>query len=559
MPPTPPYTARDHRYAVQAYAEAMIAEAGAGGLARVIDITKPPYGAIADNPTINNRAVIQAALDSGAGAPIFIYVPTGTFYVWPEDAGDVYPGKDCLEIRYDNIRILGAGRKLSTISCLLAGGLDPNTNWEIVHIGPTPYVWRGNGLVLTGATRQNIHVSHLRITGNSPRNLATYPVWGAGVHVGESFPANVATGEGWDLTNKGIYVGNGNTRRNIVIEECEIDSFRGEVAYFGGGGAARPSTDLVIRRCVIHDSIASLLSCSGGLTYEDNEIYYGLNAVEDTPLSDTQVIRGNYIHDCVYGITLPSNAASPANGQGRVIAERNRLVRMWGWGSYIQGAVKGITLRENEFVDCPSGFGAMLSGGAGVGNVGPQDITIERNLVRLEQYAGNLASFQINSDTNFPGHLRLIGNRTERSAWAKQQGYIVAAPAFATYDPATVFDVHDNDWSDGDPSYGPGVDVPGNAYWVYGTTPDNVTTLDFSRAQRLVIQPAGVKSFSTFANAPTDRILTLRVNGNVTITNSATVKLTGGVSFAPGGQGGIITFMRPGGSSAIYELSRFTL
>jgi len=390
--------------------------------------------------TSNAREVIQSALDAGKGAPTVVWLQGDTYTVWPE-AGKSYPGNNCLEIRYSNVALVGAWRGGTTISCKVAGGRDPNSNWEVL----SGKVWRGNGIALVGATISNVSIRGVRLTGNSPRDLATRPVWGPGTPSGESFPANVGTGDGWDITNKGVMVGDGTTRTNVTIEDCEIDSFRGECVYYGGSSG---NQNMLVRRSVVHGSIASLLSCSGRVTYEDNELYYGLNAVENTPIADTQIIRRNWVHDCPHGITLASNAAPPANGAGRAIIAENRITKSYIWAMYIQGAIRGVWVHDNEVVDCPN-YGGMLMGGPGVGGTGPQDITLERNLYRLESYAGNVVAIGANSDTGYPVSYRIIGNRSERSAWAKAQGYTIAGVVKASNEPTSTIYESGNDWSDG--------------------------------------------------------------------------------------------------------------
>lgn len=511
-------------------------------------------------PGVNAGPMIQAALDAGRGSPNLVRLGPGTFYVWPDPAAGVYPGKNCLEIRYSNVTLAGAGRTLTTISCKVAGGLDPNTNWEIAYIGSTPYVWRGHGIELKGPVVANFTMRDLRLTGNSPRNLTLYPVWGNGVRSGVSFPADVTTGENWDSTNKGVFVGNGTTRTNTLIDDCEIDSFRGELVYYGGGSG---NQGLVVRDSVLHDAIGSILSCSGGLTYERNDISLGLNAIENTPLADVQVIRGNRIHDCVSGITIPSNAAGPEGGAGRVIAEGNTVERMWGWGSYVQGAVRGVHIRDNFFIDCVGGYGALLSGGAGVGGKGPE-LVVERNVIRLERTdlpGGSRAfrTFQINSDLGYPGRVVMVGNRSERSKSAADAGHVLSAPVFDSYEPAQSFDVHDNDWSGGDPAnYGPGEDVSGDRYWVYGSTPAKLQpTLVFNGASRLFLDGGyGPATFTTWSGAPINQTITVRINWGISIGPGPTLILANGTPFISGPAGGVIWFFRPAGSAKLYEFGR---
>ena len=389
----------------------------------------------------NSAPDIQEALDSGKGSPVDVYLPDPLYEVWPASTR-AYPGNDSLRINYSNVQLRGNSRFQTTIACKVTGGLDPNTHWEL----PGGVVWRGNGIQIVGANIANTRIADLRLTGSSPRNLTTYPVWGIGTPNSAPFPADPITGEGWDLTNKGINLGVGTTRTNTLIEDCEIDSFRGELFYYGGSNG---NQNLRVRRCIVHDSIASMLSCSGALIIEDNEFYYGLNAVENTPLGDAQIIRDNWIHDCPHGISIPSNASPPANGAGRCVIYGNRIVKSYIWAMYVAGPVRGVWVHDNETSDCPN-YGGLLMGGGGPGNTGPQDITVERNLFRLETYAGPVVGINANSDLGYPVTYRIINNRSERSMWAKANGYAITGLVKVLSEPSSVCYESGNDWSGGE-------------------------------------------------------------------------------------------------------------
>jgi hypothetical protein len=495
------------------------------------------------------RTAIQDALDSGAGDPVIVQLLPGTYEVWPAAATDTYPGNNCLNINYSNVTLMGAGRNATTISCKVAGGLDPNTHWEIVHIGATPYVWRGHGIEVKGSTISNFTLRDLRLTGNSPRNLTNYPVWG--VAAGQAFPADTVTGENWDITNKGIFVGNGTTRTNTLIEDCEVDSFRGEIVYYGGSSG---NQGLVVRRSHLHDSIGSMFSCSGSITVEDCELSYGENAVENTPIGDISIIRRNWVHNNKIGIVITSNASAPGNGDGCCVVADNKIKGHYLGPLWVLGAIRGYRALRNEMADNPQ----VLVGGAGGGS-GPQDITFEDNLSRLE-YPGGAASgvyhcFDLNSEPGYPvKNIRIARHRAERSQYVIDLGTQLAwSYGNGIWNATDSFILDDNDFSGGG-----GAPPDGKDLWLTTETADNLApVMAFEGINRLTLAPTTGKTYSDYRKVNAERLLTVTVNANVTISDSSTVKLVGGTSFAPGGSGGVITFIRPDGKSAIYEVSRF--
>lgn len=500
-------------------------------------------------PGQNSREDIQAALDSGGGSPVLVYLPDADYYVWPVSAGGVYPGNDCLRINYSNVTLMGAGKGHTTIHCLVAGGLDPNTNWELTTDGVgTLRVWRGHGIRLNGSTISNVTIRDLRLTGDSPRNLTTYPIWG--VAAGQSFPANTSTGENWDITNKGVFVGDGSTRSDILIEDCEIDSFRGEIIYYGGSSGLQ---GLTVRGSHLHDCIGSVFSCSGRVTVEDCEISLGENGVEDTPIADTQIIRRNWVHDNKIGIVITTNAAAPSNGAGKTIVADNLIEGHYLGALWVLGAIRGYLASRNVCIDNPF----VLIGGAG-GGTGPQDITFEDNVFRLE-YPGGSGSgqyfcFDINNDNvGYPiKNIRIVRNRSERSQYVADLGTLLLwSYGNGLYESVNSFTFSGNDFSGGG-------DIPdGSDLWLVGQTADTLSpVMAFYGVDRLTLSPTTSKTYSDFTNAPTERLITVSINANATVSNSSTVKLSGGTSFAPGGTGGVITFIRPEGKSAIYEVSR---
>jgi hypothetical protein len=108
------------------------------------------------------------------------------------------------------------------------------------------------------------------------------------------------------------------------------------------------------------------------------------------------------------------------------------------------------------------------------------------------------------------------------------------------------------------PGTPPTTPLPANTLWLPTETSDTVDpVIPFRYCRSVTLSPTAPTAYNTFSDAPFDQLVTVSVNANTTLNSSATLRLTGGAAFAPGGTGGVVTFIRPGGQSVLYEVSRF--
>jgi hypothetical protein len=313
------------------------------------DVTDKQFGAKGDG-TSDDTVSIQSALDyAGQNGGGIVFLPKGIFKIQPQIKGE----DAALYIRYNNITLLGAGRDQTQLSFYTFGGSNPNTNFYLVSSA----VWRGHGIEITGGTnqgttRKNIRILDLELNGNA--NYTGTQLW----------PADTTTGDGWDITNKGICIKADQWHDNIKIERCHIHHFKGELIYGGGANIGR----VFLLDSEVHDTNGDCWSVTGQCTVKRNELYKACHAaIEDAYKSAPCFYSENYIHDIDHnGISLLlNNGAEPF---GHVIVEYNLFVNNPRNGILLSG-VRNLTVRKNIFIDCgqdlstasPTDFGAYAA------------------------------------------------------------------------------------------------------------------------------------------------------------------------------------------------------
>jgi hypothetical protein len=310
------------------------------------------FGAIGDG-VANDTAAIQAALDSGAGHPVVVYFPKGTYKVWPKPGGF-----HALYINYNNITMLGDGRDTSIISFYVAGGLNPVTNWEVIGGD----VWRGaaiavgwdptvpqNGPSGIFTTVANFTINGLRITGNAPADTVNFPL-GGGLPF---FPADSLTGLGWDLTHHVVWLCTGAPHGPLNFLNSEFDSTHGENIIVQGGGVV----DWLIENCIIHDTNADNISVSAQLVVRGCEIYLGLNAaVENGPYQQDNTFENCDIHDCNVGICFTNQADFGPTSVSGICTSRGNLIRDCAQSAhFLQNYIRQVYIQNNCIIDCGDG------------------------------------------------------------------------------------------------------------------------------------------------------------------------------------------------------------
>ncbi len=186
------------------------------------------YGATGNgttDDTVAIRAAISAAENDGGG---IIFFPAGTYAVdmQPGDTGtwgngSAYPV--IFPLTSSNLVFMGDGPTQSILSGYMPGLKNPVTNWNLTGNSYDPISRFGMFRIdSTNSAINNVQFRSLGITGNLG--------WTGNYDVG----GVAATGDGWDLSSKGIAFDGANDISNILIFNVDIYGWRGEEIYGGG-------------------------------------------------------------------------------------------------------------------------------------------------------------------------------------------------------------------------------------------------------------------------------------------------------------------------------------
>lgn len=240
-------------------------------------LTVKNFGAKGDGKT-NDTGAINAAIAYGGR----IVVPSGDYIIQPAAIDRGY----ALDIDRDDVHL--HGEPGARFLFRLYDGGDPATNWPLV----SGAVMRGHAIringPISGAPRKNISIRGIEIDGGAPSTGNSGPI-----------PASPVDGDGWDITHKGIFIRADRLFDNIVIEDNDIHSFRGEVVHYGGIGLKCIS----IQRNRIGDTNGDCISVSSGaVTCRFNELYGAAHVgIENFYLDGYNFYQFNHVHDCEHG------------------------------------------------------------------------------------------------------------------------------------------------------------------------------------------------------------------------------------------------------------------
>ncbi|BBD69170.1 hypothetical protein NIES4072_35010 [Nostoc commune NIES-4072] len=257
-----------------------------------------------------NTKIIQKAIDTvgrqGGGT---IYIPKGYYQIAPANLTVNYPSS--IVINYDNITLAGDGIGKTII--------ESRGSWSVIK----GQVVRGHGIMVQGTNnssqpRKNVTIKNLELHGGL-----------TGFTGDRGWPANPKTGDGWDISHKGIVLDFDKYLDNITIDSVYVHDFRGEVIYGGGSGIGK----VTISNTKIANSNGSMLSLDANLTVTKCEFSQTANAwVENAPVSPNKYY---YFEQCKFQDSIAS---------GLVVAQ----------GNFYPG--RKITITNCSFYNSPSGI-----------------------------------------------------------------------------------------------------------------------------------------------------------------------------------------------------------
>ena len=253
-------------------------------------------GAVADGFT-NDQPAIQAAIDYaeavGARAVHFEgshYALHATERTSPSDAIFAVDGHPIVVTR--SLSLVGTGPNPALLDFKGVDGVDPETHWQTIATSAgdaSPQVWRGGGVFILGETSEptgarrvgRVELERLRLHGNRQRT-GQY-----------EWPADPATGDGWDVSDKAIwlqdsYVG------TLVVRDVEAIGWKGEIAFISGPANAVERIELDRCRFLTTNGNAWNPGPDTVIVARDCEFGDAFQAQEDIAKSDATY------HNCIW-------------------------------------------------------------------------------------------------------------------------------------------------------------------------------------------------------------------------------------------------------------------
>lgn len=302
------------------------------------------FGARGDG-LVDDTASIQAAIDyvGGNGGGI-VYLPAGTYKIKPQASIAVDRTKaNALTIAADNVMLLGDGPSLTKLTFRVFGDRDPSDGYELYpwySQDGSPNVWRGSAIFVTGGSdparpRRNIVIEGLEIDGGArPGNTGDRTV-----------PAAATSGQGWDISHKGINLQEGGHHRRLVIRNVHAHDFRGEIVY--GGGAF--IDEVTVEDCELHGTNGDCLSLSAAVLVRGCRFYDAGNACVESAHGAKQArYIDNRFSNARVGLCIQTawDNPTPAEVSGNLFSECADQ------GLYLNAESGAVLINDNQFVDC---------------------------------------------------------------------------------------------------------------------------------------------------------------------------------------------------------------
>lgn len=203
----------------------------------------------------NDQPAIQAAIDYATAMHIPEVHLKGAYEAWTPPrttALHTYGDDGHLLVIRGSVALIGLGAG-ATINRKNYLGNDPVNQQQMPN--PAEGMWRGGGLYWTHAGT---------IDQNTTVILKNFKLDG-GINQGTDFSVHdpLTTQDGWDLTDKGIWVQDLRSG-TLIMEDVEVTRFRGEINYWAGYSDATSTDRLVMTRCHIHETNGDANNSTGG-------------------------------------------------------------------------------------------------------------------------------------------------------------------------------------------------------------------------------------------------------------------------------------------------------
>lgn len=330
---------------------------------------------------------IQAAIDYiGASGGGMVYLPAGTYKIQPQASVAANPARaNALRIDSDNLVLVGDGPALTKLSFRVYGDRDPTSNYELYpwySRDGSPNVWRGSAIFIAGGadpehSRRNITIENIEIDGGvRPGNTGDRTV-----------PAGTMTGEGWDISHKGIHLQEDRHHQGIVIRNVHAHDFRGEIV-FGGGQFI---DDVRIEHCDLHGTNAACLSLTGSQVVRDSRFHDAAHAcIESAHFAKAARYVDNEFSQARIGLTIQSawDSAYPIEIAGNTFSE------CADHGVYLNKESGTTLISDNQFIDCghsqPQSAAVALEPGRGHTAPAVCGVVIRNNQIQRHNRDGGI-------------------------------------------------------------------------------------------------------------------------------------------------------------------------
>ena len=191
------------------------------------------YGAVGDG-IANDQPAIQNAINAAILKGGVVRCLSNKYALWTPlrvGTGDIHANTTGFALVVNGKLIIESAVGRTDFFFYSPTGTSLATNWQLVNYPglPNPSVWRGAGIFLRGTVTDPGRQNRNRITLRG-----IYLQGGCLKTSSYTFPANTATGDGWDLQHKGVWAENDYYTGDIELHNSGVIGFRGELIYQGG-------------------------------------------------------------------------------------------------------------------------------------------------------------------------------------------------------------------------------------------------------------------------------------------------------------------------------------